>query len=140
MIVMPLTNIEKIRLLLSDIASKNEITDFTVEFADDMIQAAIDLTVHDFNYKPPLRTFLTADELMNFWEFQLGVASRVLYMKVAELERNRLVFADSGITVDLNRRSDAYRAMADLYASYYENWANRYKLHLNYSTYNYYGV
>ena len=121
------------RQILNDYAARNKLLGKQLEYTDDDIKNAINLTLDEINYGDIFHTSYTLESIMrlNPYLIKIGTAKNAMYSKMTEKTRNSMPYTDGAGYVDKEGNLPAYQTMYSQIAQKFEETRVRYKAHLN---------
>src|SRR3990170_3570917 len=100
--------IEQVRTSLRDTLQRNDLL-LTVQFSDDEILNAMELTIDAYNIMTPLLSpTYTIENFHNRHLLLLGTLAHLLHSEAIAANRNSLTYSDGGITVNPDDKMAQY--------------------------------
>lgn len=119
----------EVREYVSDYAANNYLLE-GVEFSDTFIELCMGFAVEEFNSIAPL-TYYQLGTFPSRAVLLQGTLWKMFDGKAALLARNTLAYADGGLQIPLEERSDLYNNIAAKFGQQFKDSAIRLKTNLN---------
>lgn len=120
---------DQVRTYIRDHVDYNRLID-ELEFSDERIVIARDLTVDLFNVLPPVTTF-ELDTFPNKYVLLMGILHNLFLGEAAMAARNQMSYSDGGLTIPIEERFEYYSNLAATYGTQFNQLAQQLKIHNN---------
>lgn len=120
---------DQVRLFIRDQIEYNRLID-ELEFTDERIQFAMDLTLDMFNVMTPVTTYLMV-EFPNRYLLLMGTLGNLFRGEAAMAARNQMSYSDGGLTIPIEERFEYYTNLADRYSTQFSQMAQQLKIYNN---------
>lgn len=129
MSVTQVLTVEEVREYVGDYSQNNYLIDGE-EFSDTFITLCMELAVNEYNEIPPFSRYTLALFPSKTVLLQ-GTLWKMYDGKATLLARNTMAYADGGLQVPLEERSELYAGIAAKFGQQFKDGATRLKVNLN---------
>jgi hypothetical protein len=120
---------DQVRLYIRDQVEYNRLID-ELEFTDERISFAMDMTLAMFNMMSPVSQYLI-DEFPNKYLFLIGTLHQLFLGEAAMAARNQMSYSDGGLTIPIEERYEYYMGLATTYGTQFQTAAQQLKITMN---------